>query len=206
MGIRDYLAPRKNRNDAQSSGEQADETPLSDDSSKRIGEPAAMSVAIDTLERTQAYDSDVPSTKRGPTGSGPVYEKDVYQKIDGHVMKFTHPSGSTPLQGFTIKRGVGVGGFGEVYFAVNDAGKEVALKQIQRNLEVEVRGVRQCLNLKHPNLIALYDIKFDDAAQGWIVMEYVSGISLRDAIETHPQGLPPSELQRWFGQIVAGVA
>ncbi len=137
-----------------------------------------------------------------PQAAGPQADAPV----QGKAMKFRFGNGDQPLAGFTIKRGVGVGGFGEVYFAVNDAGKEVALKQIQRNLDVEVRGVRQCLNLKHPNLIALYDIKFDDAAQGWIVMEYVSGISLRDAIETHPQGLPPSELQRWFGQIVAGVA
>ncbi len=121
-------------------------------------------------------------------------------------MKFRFGNGDQPLSGFTIKRGVGVGGFGEVYFATNDAGKEVALKQIQRNLEVEVRGVRQCMNLKHPNLIALFDIRFDEENQGWIVMEYVSGISLRDALEAHPQGLPRDELNRWFGQIAAGVA
>jgi eukaryotic-like serine/threonine-protein kinase len=121
-------------------------------------------------------------------------------------MKFRYANGDQPLAGFTIKRGVGVGGFGEVYFAINDAGKEVALKQIQRNLDVEVRGVRQCMNLKHPNLIALYDIRFDDQDQGWIVMEYVGGPSLREVIEAHSQGLPADELQRWFGQIAAGVA
>ncbi len=124
----------------------------------------------------------------------------------GTAMKFRFGNGDQPLNGFTIKRGVGVGGFGEVYFATNDAGKEVALKQIQRNLDVEVRGVRQCMNLKHPNLISLFDIRFDDENQGWIVMEYVSGHSLRDAIEAHPTGLPNDELMRWFGQISAGVA
>ncbi len=122
------------------------------------------------------------------------------------AMKFAYGNGDKPLDGFTIKRGVGAGGFGEVYFAINDAGKEVALKQIQRNLDVEVRGVKHCLNLKHPNLISLYDIKFDAHQQGWIVMEYVSGCSLRDAMEQHPQGLPTDELNRWFGQLAAGVA
>ncbi len=124
----------------------------------------------------------------------------------GKAMKFAYGNGDKPLEGFTIKRGVGAGGFGEVYFAVNDAGKEVALKQIQRNLDVEVRGVKHCLNLKHPNLIGLYDIKFDAHNQGWIVMEYVSGGSLRDVMEKHPQGLPIDELNRWFGQLAAGVA
>ena len=70
--------------------------------------------------------------------------------------KFLYPSGSQPLQGYTIKRGIGVGGFGEVYFAISDAGKEVALKRILRNLDIELRGVRQCLNLKHVNLCLLY--------------------------------------------------
>ena len=124
----------------------------------------------------------------------------------GNAMKFAYGNGDKPLEGFTIKRGVGAGGFGEVYFAINDAGKEVALKQIQRNLDVEVRGVKHCLNLKHPNLISLYDIKFDAHNQGWIVMEYVSGCSLRDAMEQHPNGLPGDELNRWFGQLAAGVA
>lgn len=40
-------------------------------------------------------------------------------------MKFQYASGSRPLDGFTIKRGIGRGGFGEVYFALSDAGKEV---------------------------------------------------------------------------------
>src|SRR5215475_12951403 len=78
------------------------------------------------------------------------------------AIKFTYASGSRPLEGYTIKRGVGRGGFGEVYFATSDAGKEVALKLIRRNLEVELRGVTQCLNLKHPNLISLFDIRHDD--------------------------------------------
>jgi eukaryotic-like serine/threonine-protein kinase len=121
-------------------------------------------------------------------------------------MKFRYASGDQPLSGFTIKRGVGTGGFGEVYFATNDAGKEVAIKQIQRNMDIEVRGVRQCLNLKHPNLVALFDIRFDDQEQCWIVMEYVGGPSLKEVIESHPNGLPHNELLRWFGQMAAGVA
>ena len=102
-------------------------------------------------------------------------------------MKFTYPSGSRPLDGYTIKRGVGRGGFGEVYFATSDAGKEVALKLIRRNLDVELRGVTQCLNLKHPNLIALYDIRSDELGDQWVVMEYVSGESLEEVIDRQSQ-------------------
>lgn len=121
-------------------------------------------------------------------------------------MKFAYASGDRPLPGYTIKRGIGVGGFGEVYFATSDAGKEVALKRVQRNLEIEVRGVTQCLNLRHSNLIDLYDIKYDDAGQAWVVMEYVAGESLKDVVERHPTGLPADEGMRWFEQIAKGVS
>jgi len=122
------------------------------------------------------------------------------------AMRFTYPSGSRPLEGYTIKRGVGRGGFGEVYFAVSDAGKEVALKLIRRNLEVELRGVTQCLNLKHANLIDLYDIRTDENDDRWVVMEYVSGDSLEDLIGRRPQGMPLEEALRLFDGICAGVA
>jgi hypothetical protein len=124
----------------------------------------------------------------------------------GVSMKFQYGSGDTPLDGYKIKRGVGSGGFGEVYFAESDSGKEVALKRIQKNLEVEVRGVRHCLNLRHPNLVAIYDIKFDKIEQGWIVMEFIDGDSLRDLMDKAPQGMPPNEAMQWFAQLAAGVA
>src|SRR3954467_9183748 len=122
------------------------------------------------------------------------------------TIKFTYPSGARPLEGFTIKRGVGRGGFGEVYFATSDAGKEVALKLIRRNLDVELRGVTQCLNLKHPNLIALYDIKTDEMGDQWVVMEYVSGESLEDLIDRNPNGIPEDQMLSWMRGLCAGVA
>ena len=121
-------------------------------------------------------------------------------------MRFSYASGATPLDGYTIKRGIGVGGFGEVYFAISDAGKEVALKKIQRNSDVELRGVRQCLNLNHINLISLWDIKTNGAGESWVVMEYVPGVSLRDVIEAFPRGMPESEIKKWFAATAAGVA
>src|ERR1044072_9096728 len=94
------------------------------------------------------------------------------------TIKFTYPSGAKPLDGYTIKRGVGRGGFGEVYYATSDAGKEVALKLIRRNLDVELRGVTQCLNMKHPNLLGLFVIRQDELGDSWVVMEYINGETL----------------------------
>lgn len=121
-------------------------------------------------------------------------------------VRFTFVNGAKPLPGYTIKRGIGRGGFGEVYFAVSDAGKEVAIKLIRHNLDVELRGVTHCLNLKHPNLIALYDVKQDEQGNSWVVMEYATGESLEDVIRRCPNGLPPEEAIDWMQGIAAGVA
>jgi len=122
------------------------------------------------------------------------------------LARFVHASGSQPLPGYTVKRGVGHGGFGEVYYAVSDAGKEVALKLIRRNLDVELRGIRHCLNLKHPNLLSVYDIRRDDQGDNWVIMEYVNGRRLEEVITAHPQGMPPDQALAWIFGIGAGVA
>lgn len=119
---------------------------------------------------------------------------------------FGYPSGSTPLEGYTIKRGIGVGGFGEVYFAVSDAGKEVALKRILRNVDIELRGVKQCLNLKHVHLVSLFDIRQDAHGQVWVVMEHVAGECLKDKLDRNPHGLPHDEVNFWTLGIGLGTA
>ncbi|GAB6167093.1 serine/threonine-protein kinase [Thermostilla marina] len=120
--------------------------------------------------------------------------------------RFSIAGGSRPLDGYTIKRGIGHGGFGDVYYAVSDAGKEVALKVIRRNLDVELRGIRECLNFKHPNLLQIYDIRTDADGNHWVIMEFVSGQSLEERLSEHPEGLPIDEVLHWFRGIAAGVA
>ncbi len=123
-------------------------------------------------------------------------------------MKFTYSSGQRPLDGYVLKRGIGRGGFGEVYFAVSDGGKEVALKLLRGggNNDIELRGAAQCLNLKHPNLVALYDLKTDAQGDPWVVMEYVSGEPLSTVLNRHPNGLPAELCQQWFLALAKAVA
>lgn len=121
-------------------------------------------------------------------------------------MKFTYSKGDTPLAGYTIEHGIGSGGFGEVYLGVSDAGKQVALKKIQRNLDIELRGARQCINLNHVNLISLWDIRKDDQGESWVIMEYVRGPNLKDLLRSYPDGLPGEEVKSWFLSIASGVA
>lgn len=122
-------------------------------------------------------------------------------------MRFTYQTGAQPLAGYTIQRGIHRGGFGEVYFAQSDGGKEVALKLLNhQDQDVEIRGVTQCLNLKHPNLVNLFDVKTDQHGDQWVVMEYVAGSSLEDVLASFPDGLPLREVQEWLSGLVAGVA
>ena len=120
-------------------------------------------------------------------------------------MKFTYRSGQRPLDGYTIKRGVGQGGFGEVYFAVSDGGKEVALKLLRGHSDTELRGIAHCLNLKHPHLVHLYDLRADDRGDKWVVMEYVFGESLAQWINRYPTGLSVDLVKEWFAALARGV-
>ncbi|HKA07567.1 MAG TPA: serine/threonine-protein kinase [Gemmataceae bacterium] len=122
-------------------------------------------------------------------------------------MRFTYRWGQRPLEGFTIKRGLGQGGFGEVYFAVSDGGKEVALKLLVRGrTDTELRGISNCLNFKHPNLVHLYDLKTDERGDHWLVMEYVHGEPLNAVLNRNPKGLPPDQARDWFLQVAHAVA
>jgi hypothetical protein len=120
-------------------------------------------------------------------------------------MKFIYNSGQRPLDGYTLKRGIGRGGFGEVYYAVSDGGKEVALKLVRGNQEVELRGMAQCLNLKHAHLVNLYDMRHDAQGDNWVVMEYISGEPLSVVLNRHPQGLPKELGQQWFVALAKAV-
>ncbi len=117
------------------------------------------------------------------------------------MSKFIYSSGDRPLAGYVIKRGIGQGGFGEVYYAVSEAGKEVALKLVRGNAEVELRGMQQCINLKHQNLVSLYDIKVDDRGDNWVIMEYVAGESLSHVLNRHPEGLPVDQALTIFNDL-----
>ncbi|MCK6456230.1 MAG: bifunctional serine/threonine protein kinase/MFS transporter [Phycisphaerae bacterium] len=107
----------------------------------------------------------------------------------GIVTTFLFHEGDRPLEGYTIQRGVGRGGFGEVYYAVSDGGKEVALKYLRDNPSVELRGVSACLNLKSPHLVSIYDVRQSSVGEWFVVMEYVSGPSLRELLVESAGGL-----------------
>src|SRR3954468_3439959 len=83
-------------------------------------------------------------------------------------------------------------------------GREVAVKRLHAESPEDTarrfrREARLGASLNHPNIVAVYDIVSDDEGV-LIVMEYVQGETLRDAIDRGP--LPPA---RALG-IVRGLA
>src|SRR3954462_3762142 len=141
-----------------------------------------------------------------PGSEGPAGSPDMPKPNLQGNHRYTFSSGARPLDGYTIKRAIGRGGFGEVYYATSDAGKEVALKLILHNLEVERRGVVQCMNMKCPNLLTIHDLKSNDAGDAFVIMEFVAGPSLANVLTQHPRGLPPGEVRAWLKGLVDGVA
>jgi TM2 domain-containing membrane protein YozV len=118
---------------------------------------------------------------------------------------FRYSHGDRPLDGYTIERAVGRGGFGEVYYALSDSGREVALKVVQGYEQIELRGVSQCMNLKSPHLVTIFDVKHNDQGVPFVIMEYVAGPSLRELLEESPSGLGTQKAAFFLREIAKGM-
>lgn len=121
--------------------------------------------------------------------------------MDGFQYKF----GDQPLEGYTIQRAIGRGGFGEVYYAVSDSGREVALKVVQGYEDIELRGVSHCMNLKSPHLITIFDVKRNVDGRPFVIMEYVAGPSLRELLQDAPSGLGTQKAAFFLREIAKGL-
>ncbi|MCK4343631.1 MAG: serine/threonine protein kinase, partial [Phycisphaerae bacterium] len=121
-------------------------------------------------------------------------------------MAYTFKHGDRPLEGLTVQRAVGRGGFGEVYYAVADSGKQVALKYLRENPEIELRGIAHVMNLKSPYLITIYDVKRNEAGEPFVIMEYVSGPSLREMMLAEGNGMPAEKVAFLLKGIAKGLS
>lgn len=121
-------------------------------------------------------------------------------------MSYRYQNGDRPLDGYTIQYALGRGGFGEVYFAVSDSGREVALKAVQNYEEVELRGIGHCMNLKSPHLVMIFDVKHAPDGTPFVIMEYVSGPSLRDILDEAPNGLDIDQVRFFIRELCKGLS
>jgi len=114
-------------------------------------------------------------------------------------------AGDRPFPGMQIVHPVDRGGFGEVYAGVTDQGKQVALKWLWRNPAVELRGVRECLNIRHPHLVQVFDLKETTDGHTWVIMEWVNGVSLAGWIEVNPNGVGVPQVAAWICQLAGAL-
>ncbi len=121
-------------------------------------------------------------------------------------MAYTFKHGDRPLDGYTIQRGIGRGGFGEVYYAISDGGREVALKYLRDNAEIELRGVTHCMNLKSPHLVSIFDVKKSADGEYFIIMEHIAGPSLCELLIAEPSGLGVEKAAYFLREIGRGLA
>lgn len=122
------------------------------------------------------------------------------------MASYRYQNGDRPLDGFTIEHAVGRGGFGEVYYAVSDSGRQVALKAVQNYEDIELRGISHCMNLKSPHLVSIFDVKYSDRNDPFVIMEYVAGPSLRQLLDESPEGLGPEKAAWFVREIGKGIA
>jgi serine/threonine-protein kinase len=88
-----------------------------------------------------------------------------------------------------VSRLIGTGGFAEVYAATDERlGREVAVKVLREDLaqtrarERFVREARAAAQVRHPNVLAIFDVGDRDGIV-WFTMPLVVGESLRDRLD-----------------------
>jgi len=99
--------------------------------------------------------------------------------------------GSRIDERYEIIDALGSGGMGHVYKARRlRLGDEVAIKVMQATptappeaRERFLRESRACAQLRHPNIVGILDFGFDSANQPYMVMELLSGPSLKEEID-----------------------
>ncbi len=133
-----------------------------------------------------------------------MIKEGIKQAMSTNLYQYQY--GDRPLEGYTIQRAAGRGGFGEVYYAVSDSGRQVALKVIQNCSQIELRGISQCMNLKSPHLVTIFDIKYSEHNDPFVVMEYVAGPSLRQLLDESPDGLGEQKAAFFLREIAKGLA
>ncbi len=121
------------------------------------------------------------------------------------MQAYQYQHGDMPLEGYTIQHAIGRGGFGEVYFALSDSGRQVALKAVQGYEQIELRGVSQCMNLKSPHLVSTFDVRHNKRGRPFVIMEYIAGPSLADLLGESPKGLGPQKAAYFLREIAKGL-
>jgi serine/threonine-protein kinase len=113
---------------------------------------------------------------------------------------------------YRVERQVASGGMATVYLATDQRlDRQVAIKVIHQHLandsnfqEKFVLEAKTAAKLSHPNLVNVFD-QGSDLGTTYLVMEYVPGITLRDALNDYGP-LPALRALEMLAQILSGLA
>ncbi len=133
------------------------------------------------------------------------------------LMRLGLPAATQPappaIPGYELLESLGHGGMGEVFRARQGSlGRTVALKLLRPDLlavgwmpERFEQEARRMAALQHSNVVTVHDcVRLDDGRVA-IVMEYISGGSLREKLQAAPGGLPLPQALQWAREIAAGL-
>ena len=113
---------------------------------------------------------------------------------------------------YRMERLLARGGMADVYLATDERlERQVAVKVIYPHLASDprftakfIREAKTAAKLNHPNLVNVFD-QGSDAGQTFMVMEYVPGMTLREALDKFGK-LSPSRALELFEAILQGLA
>lgn len=117
------------------------------------------------------------------------------------------------LAGIEIERTLGRGGMGTVYLARQTSlDRAVAVKVLSGDLAGDAlflerleREAHTMARLTHPHIVSIYDFQSWPGGGAAIVMEFVTGGTLRDLLNRETQGLPVDRAVGLILQISAGL-
>ena len=114
------------------------------------------------------------------------------------------------IASYTLLEPIGHGGMSVVYRARHDAlDRTVAVKILSENLAASSeflerfrREARTVANLRHPNVITVFDFGQDERGVPYLVLEYIEGPTLADLMDA---GLDDSRIPNLLDQTAAGL-
>ncbi|MGL4463210.1 MAG: protein kinase domain-containing protein, partial [Planctomycetia bacterium] len=118
--------------------------------------------------------------------------------------------GASPAEGYTLRKLLGKGAFGQVWLAAASGGVDVAIKFVfigGGRAESELRGLRSIRSVRHPNLV---DVQLALERDGWliVVMPLCDGTLMdrfHECVRNGMIGIPRDELLDYMADAARGL-
>jgi serine/threonine protein kinase len=186
-----------------------------------LGLPGALSGEYRKARGTGSGSRKDPRKESRRDHSGLLSSSALAPLTDGVSEKRSEPRRADPMLGrviagrFQIEKVLGTGATGVVYRATHRAlARKMAVKLLRpqfvwddRSMERFFREARTYSLLDHPNIVYLYDFGRAEQGEPFLVMEYVEGQTLHEAIQRSPtRTLPLDRVLIVMSQVARALA